>query len=75
MCILADGSFVFAVTDFRLLNVANLTVQLGTVFVIRGDEIKDHLRVKAEQETLAVGCIGLRPVIPVESCQFVRSAT
>lgn len=43
--------------------------------MIRGDEIKDHLRVKAEQERLAVGCTGLRPLIPVESCQFVQSAT
>jgi len=51
--ILVGGSFVFPAAGFRLLNVASF-VHPGTVFVVTDDEIKDHLRLKAKQERLAV---------------------
>lgn len=48
-----DGSSVFAAAD-RLLNVASVLCSLEQLFAVRYDSIKDHLRVKAEQERLAV---------------------
>lgn len=80
VCISVDGSSVFAAADFRLLNVANLLCSSEQFFAVRDDEIKDCLRVKAEQERLAVIQVELLsnmlwcwsgPLIPVESHQFV----
>lgn len=53
MCISVDGSSVIAAADFGLLNVANLC-SLEQLFAVGDDEMKDLLRVKAEQERLAV---------------------
>lgn len=50
MCISVDGSSVFAAADSRLPNVANVLCSLEQLFAVRHDEIKDHLRVKTEQE-------------------------
>lgn len=54
MCISVDGSSVFAAADFRLLNAANLLCSSEQFFAVRDDEIQDYLRIKAEQERLAV---------------------
>lgn len=54
MCVSVDGSSVFAAADTRLLNVANMLCSLEQLFAVRHDVIKDCLRVKAEQERLAV---------------------
>lgn len=53
MFISVDGSSVFAAADSRLHN-ANVLCSLEQLFAVRHDEIKDSLRVKAEQERLAV---------------------
>lgn len=72
---------VFAAAVSRLLNVANVLCSLEQLFAVK-HEIKDCLRVKAEQERLAVIQVELLsnklwcwsgPLIPVESCQFITS--
>lgn len=53
--ILMNESSVTA-TDFRCLNTDKLLVKFGTVFTIRDDKIKDHLKLK-KSLTRQVGAV------------------